>query len=145
MTTAAPSPINYTCDTSQWLTRYPKDTVSTMNAIFQGCSPMNSFKIKSTNYGLIWSGSSQFGAIVGFALFGIMYLFTIVSIIIDIFKRQAEYEAEVEADKTKLTELGIDVLSLDAELQKRLNVTEVVANADDQLLGEASKLTVGQY
>ena len=74
-----------------------------------------------------------------------MYLFTIVSIIIDIFKRQAEYEAVVEADKTRLTELGIDVLSLDAELQKRLSVQEGTENADDQLLGEAAKLTQGQY
>jgi len=74
-----------------------------------------------------------------------MYLFTIVSIIIDIFKRQAEYEADVEADKTRLTELGIDVLSLDAELQKRLSVQEGTENADDQLLGEAAKLTQGQY
>ena len=125
MSLSAPTPINYTCISTDWAKNYPAETVSTMKAIFQGCSPLNSFNVKSTNYGLIWSGSSQFGCIVGFALFGIMYLFTIVSIIIDIFKRQAEYEAEVESDKTKLTELGIDVLSLDAELQKRLNVTEV--------------------
>ena len=45
-----------------------------------------------------------------------MYLFTIVSIILDIFKRQAEYEADVAEDKQTMTDLGIDVVGLDAEL-----------------------------
>jgi hypothetical protein len=74
-----------------------------------------------------------------------MYLFTIVSIIVDIFKRQASYEADVAEDKQKLTDLGIDVLSLEEELQKRLTSTSVFENADDQLLGEAFKLQPGEY
>ena len=63
----------------------------------------------------------------------------------DIFKRQALYEADVAEDKQKLTDLGIDVLSLDAELQKRLTQKDTFENADDQLLGEAAKLQPGQY
>ena len=96
------------------------DISAQMNAIFQGCSPPASFQQQSTNAGLVWSGFSSFGCIVGFALFGIMYLFSIVSIIVDIFKRQAEYEANVADDKQKLTDLGIDVLGLDKELAARL-------------------------
>ena len=74
-----------------------------------------------------------------------MYLFTIVRIILDIFKRQGDYEKDVEEDKRKLTDLGIDVLGLDRELQERLTKKGQDDGADDQLLGEASKLQVGQF
>ena len=63
----------------------------------------------------------------------------------DIFKRQGDYEKDVEEDKRKLTDLGIDVLGLDRELQERLTKKGQDDGADDQLLGEASKLQVGQF
>ena len=137
-----PTPKNYICsgDNAAYVTKYGKEKADSMKAIFQGCSPFKSFAFASKNYGLEWSGSAKFGAIVGFGIFGIMYLFTIVSIIVDIFKRQKEYEGMVEDDKQKLTALGIDVLSLDKELNERLNAKNVDENADDQLMGEASKL-----
>ena len=116
-----------------------------MKAIYQGCSQLKSFQNASPNYGLVWSGSAKFGAIAGFAIFGIMYLFTIFSIIADIFKRQKEYEEMVSKDKDTLTGLGIDVLSLDKELNERLNARNVDENADDQLMGEAAKLQKGEY
>mgnify|MGYP000438947986 FL=1 len=45
-----------------------------------------------------------------------MYLFTIVRIILDIFKRQAEYEGMVAEDKRNLSDLGMDVNALEADL-----------------------------
>ena len=45
----------------------------------------------------------------------------------------------------KLTDLGINVIELETELHARLTTTHVVANADDQLLGEAFKLQPGEY
>ena len=75
----------------------------------------------------------------------LMHLFTIFSIIADIFKRQKEYEEMVSKDKDTLTGLGIDVLSLDKELNERLNARNVDENADDQLMGEAAKLQKGEY
>ena len=120
MSYADPTSINYTCDTTKWVGLYGADKATQMNAIFQGCSPHKSFMLASHDFGKVWSGSSSFGAIAGFGMFGVMYLFTIVSIVIDIFKRQAEYEEEVANDKKTLNDLGIDVLGLDAELAIRL-------------------------
>jgi hypothetical protein len=74
-----------------------------------------------------------------------MYLFTVVRIVLDIFKRQAMYEEMVVEDRKALLELGIDVNSLAADLHKRLTETGVEENADDQLIGEAAKLQQGQY
>ena len=65
--------------------------------------------VQSPNAGSNWSGSAKAGAILGFGIFGIMYLFTIVSIFWDISKRKAMYDADVEDDMRKLkSELGID-------------------------------------
>ena len=74
-----------------------------------------------------------------------MYLFTIVRIIADIFKRQAMYEKMVEEDKQNLADLGIDVNALAEDLNKRLTHKDVDENADDQLIGEAAKLNAGQF
>ena len=72
-----------------------------------------------------------------------MYLFTIVRIILDIFKRQAEYEGMVAEDKRNLSDLGMDVNALEADLQKRLTHKDVNENPDDQLIGEAARLQPG--
>ena len=55
------------------------------------------------------------------------------------------YEKMVEEDKQNLADLGIDVNALAADLQKRLTHKDVDENADDQLIGEAAKLSQGQY
>lgn len=144
---ADPTPATYLCtsDYASYVTAYGKEKADSMKAIYQGCSQLKSFQNASPNYGLVWSGSAKFGAIAGFGIFGIMYLFTIFSIIADIFKRQKEYEEMVSKDKDTLTGLGIDVLSLDKELNERLNAKNVDENADDQLMGEAAKLQKGEY
>ena len=41
-------------------------------------------------------GGNWFGLIAGFGIFGIMYLYTFVAIIIDINKRYEEYRGLVE-------------------------------------------------
>ena len=145
MATADPTPITYTCDVASYATKYGKETARQMQAIFQGCSPQTSFMTASTNYGIKWSGSAMFGAIVGFTIFGIMYVFTIISIIHDIFKRQAEYEKLVEEDIARLNDLGVNVTELAAELETRLSDKGHFENADDQLIGEAFKLQKGEF
>jgi len=121
MSDPSPSSANYICRSgagalAAYTTAYGQEKAASMMAIYQGCSPQNSFVTASNDYGKTWSGSSQFGAIVGFALFGIMYLFTIVRIILDIFKRQAEYETMVAEDKRNLSDLGVDVNALESDL-----------------------------
>ena len=44
-----------------------------------------------------------------------------------------------------MRDLGLDVSSFDAELTERLANKKQDDGADDQLLGEASKLTQAQY
>lgn len=106
---ADPSVTNYTCDKSKWLGLYGQEVTTSMNAVYQGCSPVKSFMVSSPNAGDTWSGSATAGCILGFGIFGIMYLFTIISIFWDINKRKAMYDADVEDDIRKLRdELGID-------------------------------------
>jgi hypothetical protein len=121
MAIADPTPLNYICRSgagslAAYKAAYGAEKAASMLAIYQGCSPHSSFMVASNDYGLVWSGASKFGCIVGFALFGIMYLFTIVRIILDIFKRQAEYENMVSEDKSALSDLGIDVNALEGDL-----------------------------
>ena len=54
--------------------------------------------------------------IAGFAIFGIMYLYTFYAIIIDINKRYDEYRGLVEEDMQTMKDLGLDITSFDAEL-----------------------------
>ena len=144
------SPASYVCSTSakplaEYTAKYGAEKAASMMAIYQGCSQQASFAKQNYNFGLQWSGTQKFGCGAGFALFGIMYLFTIVRIVLDIFKRQAMYEEMVVEDRKALSELGIDVNSLAGDLHKRLTETGVEENADDQLIGEAAKLQQGQF
>ena len=50
-----PTPMNFECDARKWDGLYEKDTVATMKAIFQGCSPYVSFAAKSHDYGVKWT------------------------------------------------------------------------------------------
>ena len=61
----------------------------TIGGAFVGCSPVASFEEYSENRNE-WTGSTQFGAIVGFAAFGIAYIFTVVMIFYDIHKNYVE-------------------------------------------------------
>ena len=144
------SPDTYLCSQkagalADYTLKYGAEKASSMMAIYQGCSQLKSFQVASYNFGQQWSGTQKFGCGAGFALFGIMYLFTIVRIVLDIFKRQAMYEKMVEEDKQTLNGLGIDVNSLAEDLHKRLTETGTDDNADDQLIGEAAKLQPGQF
>ena len=61
----------------------------TIGGAFVGCSPVASFEVYSPNRNE-WTGSTRFGAIVGFAAFGIAYVFTVCMIFYDIRKNYVE-------------------------------------------------------
>ena len=57
-----------------------------------GKSPKESFMEMSPAYGQDWAGGAQFGAVLGFTVFGCAYLATVISIMIDIRKSGKMYE-----------------------------------------------------
>ena len=95
-----------------------------------------------------------FGTIAGFAIFAIMFIITIIMIFHDIKKRYDEYVILVEEDKVMIKELEkhfpdnerIKSERIRAEeLARRLAGTKPEDKGDDQLLGEAVKLTASQW
>ena len=64
--------------------------------VFNGMSPLSSFNNQSASYAWEMGNGNWFGLIAGFGIFGIMYLYTFVAIIIDINKRYEEYRGLVE-------------------------------------------------
>ena len=125
-----------------------KDIELTLGGAFQGCSPVASFEEISPNMNE-WTGSGRFGAIAGFAAFGLAYLITIVMIFQDIRKRYQMYLGHVAEDLEELKQLEskytpqerakIDTLRAE-ELKRRIAGKKVEDKGDDQLLGEAVKL-----
>ena len=78
-----------------------------VGAAFLGCSPIASFEEISPNLNE-WTGSSRFGAIVGFAAFAIAYFITVVMIFHDIYKRYLMYQGHVAEDLQELATLEKD-------------------------------------
>ena len=90
-----------------------------------------------------WIGANQVGCILGFAVFGLMYLYTIVMIMRDTCKRGAEYDALIENDIAEMQRLGMDTNKADfvEGLKNRLAGIKEEDKGDDQLFGSAAKLT----
>ena len=120
----------------------------TIGGAFVGCSPVASFEVYSPNMNE-WTGTTRFGAIAGFAAFGIAYIITVISIFHDIHKSYHATIAEVEEDKKEIDRLeqhltpdekAKAVKLREEELARRLAGKKVEDKGDDQLLGEAVKL-----
>ena len=115
--------------------------------VFKGESPRASFEVQSSPDGNDWKGRSQVGVGLGFSVFGIAYLYTIIQIFIDINKRGKSYEKDIDDDMSQIKTLGLmpRMAEFDAELAIRLSGAAVDNTGDDQLIGEAMKLTQAQY
>ena len=94
-----------------------------------------------------WIGANTVGCILGFVVFGLMYLYTIVMILIDTCKRGAEYDALIENDIAEMQRLGMDTNKPDfvEGLKNRLAGVKEEDKGDDQLFGSAAKLTADQW
>ena len=105
-------------------------------------TPKASFEILSEDRSE-WLGINKVGCILGFAVFGLMYLYTIVMILVDTVKKGAEYEALIENDIAEMQRLGMDTNKPDfvEGLKKRLAAVKEEDKGDDQLFGSAAKLT----
>ena len=109
-------------------------------------SPDASFYVQSENLNK-FDGTRTVGAILGFAAFGVAFMTTVVMIFIDINKRKNDYEEMIIDDKVEMTRLGMDskMGELNEELKKKLAGVKDEDEGDDQLMGEASKLSPADF
>ena len=114
---------------------------------FKGKSPEASFANMSPIEGNDWKDSSRAGVGLGFSVFVLAYFYSVLQIFIDIDKRGKSYDKDIEQDLAKINELGLGsrMSEYKVELDIRLSGAKVDSGADDQLIGEAIKLTADQY
>ena len=77
---------------------------------FKGSSPDESFHNMSENKNA-WDydkDASTAGAIIGFVVFGIAYIFVIVTLMIDVTSKIQEYTDLIEDDKHELASMDFD-------------------------------------
>ena len=72
-------------------------------------------------------------------------MITIIWIFYDISKTSAMYDNLIEEDKVKLQELGMKHENLQEELDIRLNGGKEEDLGDDQLYGEAARLSEAEW
>ena len=94
-----------------------------------------------------WSSGGTVGAIIGFAIFGIMYLYAIVMIFLDIKKNDEKYTELLADAHHEMSKLDMDKNSdeMKTGLANRLAGKILDGSADDQLLGEAMKVSPEVY
>ena len=110
-------------------------TLLLLNAIsaqYQGQSPKESFYKQSPSLNE-WNDTGKIGAILGFAVFGIMYLYAIVMIFRDIRKNDKMYSELLEHDKKTMSELGMErnKAEIEEQLKIRLAGKTKETGADD--------------
>ena len=95
----------------------------------------------------MWAKRYPIGAILGFAIFTIAYISTVIAIFVDINKRMRDYSEVIDDDLNTMKNLGMEgkMDDINAELQKRLAGHVEENTGDDQLLGESQKLKAGEY
>jgi hypothetical protein len=109
-------------------------------------SPKESMYRMSPDYNY-WDNRYPVGAIIGFVISAILYIYIVVLIFRDIFKSMREYDEVIKDDLDELKKLGLGprMDEINAELELRLKGKIEDNAADDQLLGEAAKLKAGEY
>ena len=85
--------------------------------------------------------------IVGFVLFGLAYLYTVVMIFVDTANRDKETMEMLENDEQQIKRLNIDTTSKEFQdgLQEKLLGIKADDKGDDQLYGTAAKLTDSEW
>ena len=98
-------------------------------------STQESFFIQSPDINL-WSTNGRVSACIGFIIFGVMFIFTIINIFIDIDKRGKMYASYIEDDLKLMNDMGLKdkMEDFNAELAVRLKGTKTADEVDDQLI-----------
>ena len=80
-------------------------------------------------------------------MFGIAYLYAIVSIMMDINKSGKDYDRMIADDLSEIKMMGLSgrMAEFEAELTIRMSGAKANEGMDDQLLDEAMRLSTDQY
>ena len=119
---------------------------STISAQYQGESPKESFYKQNPSLNE-WNSTGQAGAVIGFGVFGIMYLYAIVMIFRDIRQNDAKYSELLKDDEQTMRDMGMnkDSDEMKEQLKNRLAGKQGESGTDDQLLFEAAKVPKEVY
>ena len=121
----------------------------TCSATDKACNdPASMIFVQSENW-QNWESRYPVGSIIGFTAWGLFFAVTVVLIFYDMYQKYKEYKDMVEDDVSVLrTTLGVSENRWDdiqKELETRLRGGIKEEGGDDQLLGEAMKLTKAEY
>ena len=113
---------------------------------FKVYTPVKSFTTMNANQNEP-SPAGRIIMIVGFVLFGLAYLYTVVMIFVDTANRDKETVEMLENDEQQIKRLNIDTTSKDFQdgLQEKLLGIKADDKGDDQLYGTAAKLTDSEW
>ena len=94
-----------------------------------------------------WIPVNAVGTIIGFSVFGILYIYTVISVLIDTYNKGIEYDSLIENDLAEMQRLGMDKNNADFQegLNNALLGIRVEDKGDDQLYGMAVGLTADQW
>ena len=88
------------------------------------------------------------GAFIGFIIFGISYIYVVISIFYDINKSKHEYMELIEEDLSIISQLNVSAsmkAEWNEELQLRLAGKIKDDGIDDQLFGAAATMSPAEY
>ena len=113
---------------------------------FKGTTPRTSFFRQSENLNEITQVSFII-MVIGFALFGILYLSTVIYIFYDTHMRGVMFDNEIENDIAQMKSLGIDMndASFQQGLKNAIAGIREEDKGDDQLFGTAVKVTDAEW
>ena len=94
-----------------------------------------------------WIPVNAVGTIIGFSVFGILYIYTVISVLIDTYNKGIEYDSLIENDLAEMQRLGMDKNNADFQegLENALLGIREEDKGDDQLYGMAVGLTADQW
>lgn len=87
------------------------------------------------------------GCIIGFTIFGLLYIYTVGYIFIDTATRGKEYDTLIENDLAEMQKLGLDMNTAEFKqgLADKLAGVKEDDRGDDQLYGRAAELKDSEW
>ena len=109
-------------------------------------SPKASFYNQSVDLNA-WTTTDMVGCIIGFTIFGLLYIYTVGYIFYDTSSRGKEYDTLIENDLAEMQKLGLDMNTEEFKqgLADKLAGVKEDDRGDDQLYGRAVELTEAQW
>ena len=108
---------------------------------FQGRTPKKSFYNMSVDQNA-WTEADTVGCIIGYTIFGLLYVYTVGYIFYDTHVRGKDYDELLQNDLAEMQKLGMDLSNpeFQAGLAEKLSGVKADDRGDDQLFGTAAQL-----